>query len=228
MTRTLRAHQRTSWTVVYRFLALLLAVGLLSMAGCASGSASPGTASPTLARTAAETAPSPDPRIGLGAGLFDAEEAIWNLRLLSATPPRQEFVGITNSDLAFRGVYAIQGNYNGIQVWNIEDPRQPLLVTGYVCPASQSDVSVYGDLLFVSGEGLGRPARLWHGWGPGVCERGAPSWYPDLRYQRHPEPSVHRQCADLPRVAHAHFAEGPERRRERVHLRFWLLAGASC
>ena len=155
MTRTLRAHQRTSWTVVYRFLALLLAVGLLSMAGCASGSASPGTASPTLARTAAETAPSPDPRIGLGAGLFDAEEAIWNLRLLSATPPRQEFVGITNSDLAFRGVYAIQGNYNGIQVWNIEDPRQPLLVTGYVCPASQSDVSVYGDLLFVSGEGLG-------------------------------------------------------------------------
>jgi hypothetical protein len=64
-------------------------------------------------------------------------------------------VGITNSDLAFKGNYVFQGNYNGVQVWDIEDPRQPLLVTGYVCPASQSDVSVYGDLLFVSGEGFG-------------------------------------------------------------------------
>jgi hypothetical protein len=112
-------------------------------------------ASVTLARTAAETAPSPDPRVGLEAGLFDAEEAIWNLSLVSTTPPPEDFVGSTNSDLAFKDQYAIQGNYNGVQIWNIEDPRQPLLVTGFVCPASQSDVSVYGDLLFVSGEGLG-------------------------------------------------------------------------
>ena len=158
MTCTLPAHQHTPWTVAYRFLPLPLAAGLLAMAGCASGSASSissGTASATLVRVAAETAPSPDPRVGLEAGLFDAEEAIWNVRLLSATPPPQDFVGIWNSDLAFKGDYAIQGNFNGIQIWNIEDPRQPLLVTGYVCPASQSDVSVYGDLLFVSGEGLG-------------------------------------------------------------------------
>ncbi len=157
MTSTLSAHQRTSWTAVYRFLALPFAAGLFVLAGCASGSASPGssgTASSTLVRIAAETAPSPDPRIGLEPGLFDAEEAIWNLRLMSATPPSTDFVGVTNSDLAFKDNYAIQGNYNGVQVWDIEDPRQPLLVTGYVCPASQSDVSVYGDLLFVSGEGL--------------------------------------------------------------------------
>ncbi|HET6528007.1 MAG TPA: hypothetical protein VFG39_04580, partial [Balneolaceae bacterium] len=31
----------------------------------------------------------------------------------------------------------------------------PKLVVDFLCPASQSDVSVYGDLLFVSGEGLG-------------------------------------------------------------------------
>ena len=159
MTCKLPAHQRTPWTVAYHFLALPLAVGVLGLAGCASGSAPSGTASVapsvTLARTAAETAPSPDPRVGLEAGLFDAEEAIWNLSLMSATPPPQDFVGMTNSDLAFKDDYAIQGNYNGIQVWSIEDPRQPLLVTGFVCPASQSDVSVYGNLLFVSGEGLG-------------------------------------------------------------------------
>ncbi|NNF04374.1 MAG: hypothetical protein HKN17_07905 [Rhodothermales bacterium] len=102
-----------------------------------------------------ESPPSPDPRVGLGAGLFDAEEAIWNMNLLSSTPPPEDFVGSTNSDLAFKGNYAIQGNYNGIIVWDVSTPSNPTLVTEYVCPASQSDVSVYGDLLFVSGEGLG-------------------------------------------------------------------------
>ncbi len=155
MTSRLSAHPSTSWTAVCRFFALPLVAGVLVIAGCASGSGMAGTPSPTLERAAAETAPSPDPRVGLAPGLFDAEEAIWNLRLVSTTPPPEDFVGMTNSDLAFRDNYAFQGNYNGVQVWNIEDPRQPLLVTGYVCPASQSDVSVYGDLLFVSGEGLG-------------------------------------------------------------------------
>ena len=96
-----------------------------------------------------------DARVGLSAGLFDAGEAIWNLELLSTTPPPEQFVGVTNSDLAFIGQYAIQGNYNGILVWDITDPAAPALVKEYLCPASQSDVSVYGDLLFVSGEGYG-------------------------------------------------------------------------
>ena len=96
-----------------------------------------------------------DPRVGLAPGLFDAEEAIWNLRKLSSTPPAEAFVGAWSSDLAFTGDYAIQGNYNGVMIWDLTDPTAPEIVTEYVCPASQSDVSVYGDLLFVSGEGLG-------------------------------------------------------------------------
>jgi hypothetical protein len=95
-----------------------------------------------------------DPRVGLRAGLFDAGEAVSNMRLVSTTPPPREFVGSMNSDLAFTGHYAIQGNFAGFQVWDISDPSRPELVKGYVCPASQSDVSVYGDLLFVSGEGV--------------------------------------------------------------------------
>ena len=39
-------------------------------------------------------------------------------------------------------------------VWDLSDPAAPELVTEYVCPASQSDVSVYENLMFVSGEGL--------------------------------------------------------------------------
>ena len=99
-------------------------------------------------------APSPDPRVGLKAGVRDAGEAIWNLDLLSATPSPEPFSGSTNSDLAFSGKYAIQGNYSGYQVWDLSNPRQPQIAATLNCPASQSDVSVYGNLLFVSGEGL--------------------------------------------------------------------------
>jgi hypothetical protein len=104
---------------------------------------------------AAVEAPSPDPRVGLSPGLFDAGDAIWNMELVSTTPPPPDFVGSTNSDLAFKDNYIIQGNYNGVIIWDMTDPTSPRLVNDYVCPASQSDVSVYGDLLFISGEGLG-------------------------------------------------------------------------
>jgi len=101
------------------------------------------------------SAPSTDPRVGLAAGLFDAEEAIWNLDVLSKTPPPTDFVGSTNSDLAFYENYAIQGNYNGFIIWDISNPENPTVAVDFLCPASQSDVSIYENLLFVSGEGLG-------------------------------------------------------------------------
>jgi hypothetical protein len=142
--------------MVFRSLpSLSLAVGLLATAACAH---SAGTGTPAPADNMSTTAPSPDPRIGLRAGLMNAAEATWNLRVVSETPPSPQFMGITNSDLAFTGHYAIQGSYNGYQVWDIADPRKPALKTAYVCPASQSDVSVYRNLLFVSGEDLS--ARL--------------------------------------------------------------------
>ena len=98
--------------------------------------------------------PTPDPRVGLRAGLYDAAEAIWNLKVLSETKPSEKFVDGINSDLAFTGNYVIQGSFSGYQVWDISNPRQPVLKTAYFCPASQSDVSVYRNLLFVSGEDL--------------------------------------------------------------------------
>ena len=127
--------------------ALVLGALVAGLAACASSTSSSGG-------VLSGAAPSPDPRVGLRAGGMDAAEAIWNLRLLSKTPPPAEFVGSTNSDLAFIGRYAIQGNYNGYQIWDISNPASPAMTTSYVCPASQSDVSVYRNLLFVSGEGL--------------------------------------------------------------------------
>ena len=100
--------------------------------------------------------PNPDPREGLKAGLWNAGEAAWNLRVVSHThSPDSVFLNSTNSDLAFTGNYVIQGSYNGYQVWDISNPAAPTLHTKEACPASQSDVSVYKNLLFVSGEGNG-------------------------------------------------------------------------
>jgi len=153
---------------------LAAVAGLLALGACAgSSSTTPPPATSPSPETMAEMygvdadpalawkpgqptmAPTPDPRVGLKPGLLDAGEALWNLKLLSATPPPADFVGVTNSDLAFKDQYAIQGNYNGFIVWDISNPSDPVLVKEYLCPASQSDVSVYQNLLFVSGEGLG-------------------------------------------------------------------------
>jgi hypothetical protein len=106
------------------------------------------------------TAPRPDPRVGLRAGWMNAAEATWNLRVVSRTPPSPQFINpstpgefrLFNSDLAFVGRYAIQGNFSGYQVWDIAQPSHPTLYTAFICPAAQSDVSVYRNLMFVSGE----------------------------------------------------------------------------
>ena len=138
-----------------RFTAKMwLAAGLLTTSACAPSATTSGAALPTPQPDAASSL-SADPRIGLPPGLFDAGEATWNLRVLSNTAPSKEFVGGINTDLAFSGNYAIQGSFRGFQVWDISDPRQPALANGFVCPAAQSDVSVYQNLLFVSGEDLG-------------------------------------------------------------------------
>jgi hypothetical protein len=114
-----------------------------------------GAAAPAAAAQATSAPVNPathDARVGLRAGKYDAGEAAWNMRLMSATKPSEKFVNGINSDLAFTGKYAIQGNFNGYQIWDLSDPSHPTLRTSYFCPASQSDVSVYKNLLIVSAE----------------------------------------------------------------------------
>ena len=118
---------------------------VVSLAACASGG---GGNNSTVA-------PTPDPRVGLKPGRYDAGQAQWNMRLVSNNPSPSPFDSSTNSDLAFYKNYVIQGSYDGYQVWDITTPGRPTMKKLYYCPASQSDVSVFKNLLFVSGEGTG-------------------------------------------------------------------------
>ncbi len=60
--------------------------------------------------------------------------------------------GFTNSDLAFRGNHVVVGNYHGFNTYDIENARRPRLLASVVCPGGQGDVSIHGNLLFMSVE----------------------------------------------------------------------------
>src|SRR5204862_5082771 len=103
--------------------------------------------------------PTPDPRVGLKAGYWDAGQAAWNMKMISATPPSEQSLGKrnaaiegrvdklagtpikygdpdlripTHSDLAFSGKYVIQGNYNGFEIWDLTNPAKPALANVYL------------------------------------------------------------------------------------------------
>jgi hypothetical protein len=101
-----------------------------------------------------------DPRARLKAGYDNAGTATKNLKFVvhepimasfydSATAGKNEFV---NAHMAFQGNYVFQGNYYGFQVWDISNPKKPILRTSFVCPGGQGDPSVYHNLLFISVE----------------------------------------------------------------------------
>src|SRR6185503_4718018 len=84
-----------------------------------------------------QPASAPDPRVGLKAGMADAGVAAGNAKLLANVPRPSRFEASINSDIAFLGNYAVQGNYNGILIYDISTPSNPQLVTSFFCPASQ-------------------------------------------------------------------------------------------
>ncbi len=156
-----------------RALRLTIVLGALGMpAHAASQAVPPGQPRPAeLAEVRTDSLAEParpmfdwdilDPRVDLAAGWLDAESAIRNLELVATTPrpegffnpetPRQG-AGFSNTDLAFQGDYLFQGNYNGFQVYDISDPGNIELHVAVVCPGGQGDVSIYGDLLFMSAQ----------------------------------------------------------------------------
>jgi hypothetical protein len=61
-------------------------------------------------------------------------------------------LAFANSDFAFQGNHLFQGNFYGVNIYDISDPAKASLLTTMVCPGGQGDVSVYKNLLFMSVE----------------------------------------------------------------------------
>jgi len=61
-------------------------------------------------------------------------------------------LAFANSDLAFQGNHLFQGNFFGINIYDISNPSNAQLLTTMVCPGGQGDVSVYKNLMFMSVE----------------------------------------------------------------------------
>ena len=61
-------------------------------------------------------------------------------------------LAFANSDMAFQGNHLFQGNFYGVNIFDISDPAKTSLLTSMVCPGGQGDVSVYKNLLFMSVE----------------------------------------------------------------------------
>jgi hypothetical protein len=109
---------------------------------------------------AAQLPTTDDPRVGLSAGLDNAGVANRGLDLTAHlnkpagffNPANPGDFGFVNSDLAFQDNHAFVGNFNGFNIYDISNPAAPTLRTSVVCPGGQGDVSVYGNLLFMSVE----------------------------------------------------------------------------
>ncbi len=61
-------------------------------------------------------------------------------------------LAFANSDLAFQGNHLFQGNFYGVNIFDISNPANASIVTSMVCPGGQGDVSVYKNLMFMSVE----------------------------------------------------------------------------
>lgn len=124
-------------------LAALLVAGLQAQGG--------GQAPPPAA---------PDPRVGLKAGVRDAGIAAKGMELVTSLPKPAGFddpagtggLAFANSDIAFQKNLLILGNFNGINFFDVEDPKRAKHQLAMPCPGGQGDVSVYGKLMFMSVE----------------------------------------------------------------------------
>jgi len=79
-------------------------------------------------------------------GIADPSKMPKSMRLVMAQ------LAFANSDLAFQGNHLFQGNFYGVNIFDISNPAKVNLVTSMICPGGQGDVSVYKNLMFMSVE----------------------------------------------------------------------------
>ena len=101
-----------------------------------------------------------DPRANLAPGFENPGTAELGIDHLANRPKPPGFFdpanpgnfGFLTSDMAFQGNFAFVGGFNGFQIYNVANQSNPTLVTAVNCPGGQGDLSVYGNLLFMSVE----------------------------------------------------------------------------
>jgi hypothetical protein len=89
-----------------------------------------------------------DPKVDRGVGIIAGDP--------KGVPPSMKLViaglAFANSDMAFQGNHLFQGNFYGMNIYDIADPSKTRLLTSVICPGGQGDVSVYKNLMFMSVE----------------------------------------------------------------------------
>lgn len=78
------------------------------------------------------------------------DEVVHSANIKHLTNIPKDALADFNSDLAFQGDYAFAGNYSGFRIFDISNPRSPKSVAQVLCPGAQNDITVSGDLLFLS------------------------------------------------------------------------------
>lgn len=70
----------------------------------------------------------------------------------AADSRRRPMLSFANTDVAFRDDLMVVGNYHGFNLYRLQDDGVPDLAASVVCPGGQGDVSIVGDLLFMSAQ----------------------------------------------------------------------------
>lgn len=69
-----------------------------------------------------------------------------------ANPPRYGPLALANTDMAMSNGRLFVGNFHGFNIYDVTRGGAPELVMSVVCPGGQGDLSVHGNLLFMSVE----------------------------------------------------------------------------
>ena len=73
-----------------------------------------------------------------------------NVERAASVAPSGPLASGTGTDIAFQGNKAFVGNYNGFTIFDVSNPAQPKTISQVLCPGSQNDISVSGNLLYLS------------------------------------------------------------------------------
>jgi hypothetical protein len=126
-------------------------------------------------------------------------------------------LNFANSDIAFSGTHMFLGNFHGFQTYDIERTNKPRLLASVVCPGGQGDMSIYGNLLFMSVEQT--RGRIDCGIG-GVALPSSPERFRgirifDIKDLQHPKQLAAVQTC---RGSHTHTLVGPSADKQYLYV----------